>query len=850
MKHLHLLGLLLLSCPCLLLCAVTPVVAGIRREAEALVKWKASLANADESLGPWSLANSTSLCRWTHITCDLAGHITELDLGGVSLKGTLDEFDFSAFSHMEKLILSYNVLYGTIPAGIGNLTSLVELDISWNWDLRGIIPPSIGQLKHLVVLRMPGFTFNGVLPEEIGNLTRLEELNLQNTNLNGTLDEFDFSGFPHLRKLNLIRNVLYGTIPAGIGNLTSLVELDISWNWDLRGIIPPSIGQLKHLALLRMPGFGINGVLPEEIANLTSLEELDLNSVNLTGSIPPTIGMLVKLQNLNLQVNNLTGSIPLEIGNMTELQALYLGDNYLEGQLPGTISHLTNLWCLELARNQLGGHIFPELGNSSHLEVIDIANNNFSGVFPSSVCGGGTLTLAWARYNGFTSIRQQTFQNCTTLMTIDFTANNIVADIRDYFGDLPLPGRLRVIAFSQNQLYGTLLTDQGEVFICNHPGLNHVDLSHNSLHGGLSKCFWEMPRLTFIDLSSNSFSGVVPFSRTCEDTLKYLHLANNHFEGAFPLALRKCKTLTGLDLGGNNFSGTIPSWISRSLPGLKFLRLSTNMFEGVIPPQILHFQKLWLLDLSRNKLTGPVPDDFTNFTGMAYEHGQGEPASGWYYYQAPQIQIVWKNVEYFYIMLRAGMAGIDLSGNSLSEEIPNGLTALVGLRYLNLSGNHLSGCIPEDIGNLVLLESLDLSGNQLWGEIPPSFADLKSITALNLSSNGLSGRIPTGDQLRTLTDPSIYSNNPGLCGAPLEDCINSSTPTQTEKSLDEDREALWLYCFVVAGFMCGFWLYWGMFIFRSETWRCAFYQYVDNMQAKATKKIYSCMSRFQASVSE
>src|SRR4051812_38030380 len=102
--------------------------------------------------------------------------------------------------------------------------------------------------------------------------------------------------------------------------------------------------------------------------------------------------------------------------------------------------------------------------------------------------------------------------------------------------------------------------------------------------------------------------------------------------------------------------------------------------------------------------------------------------------------------------------------------------------YLNLSGNYLSGCIPEDIGNLVLLESLDLSRNQLSGEIPPSLAGLKSISSLNLSSNSLSGRIPTGNQLRTLVDLSIYSNNSGLCGFPLEDCVNSPTSTQNEMS--------------------------------------------------------------------
>ncbi|XP_044346338.1 MDIS1-interacting receptor like kinase 2-like [Triticum aestivum] len=641
MKHLHLLGLLLLSCPCLLLCTVTPVVVGIRREAEALVKWKASLDSADDSFGSWSLANSASLCRWTYITCDSARHIKELSIFKASL--------------------------------------------------------------------------------------------------NGTLDEFDFSAFPQLKSLYLLDTGLYGTIPAGIGNLTSLVMLEIHRSPYLRGAIPRSIGQLKHLALLHLTFLGLNGTLPEEIGNLTKLEKLELHSVTLTGSIPPTIGMLGKLQELRLVGNNLTGSIPMEIGNMTQLQIMELESNYLEGQLPGTIFHMVKLLYMILSENQLVGTISPELGNSS-LWYVDIAHNNFSGVFPPSICVAGALSAVSAGHNGFTGIHRQTFQNCTTLERVDFTANNIVAELSDCFSEHP--GQLKAMAFSQNQVHGTLLMDRGEDFLCNFTHLHLLDLSSNALHGGLTKCFWDMQNLQFIDLSSNSFSGVVPFSSTCQDQLKYLFLANNNFTGAFPLGLKTCKKLAVLDLGGNNFSG---------------------------------------------------------------------------------------------------MAGIDLSGNSLSQEIPNGFTTLLGLRYLNLSGNHLSGCIPEDIGNLVLLESLDLSRNQLRGEIPRGFADLKSISNLNLSTNMLSGRIPMGDQLRTLDDPSIYSNNLGLCGSPLEDCVSSSTPTQAETSLDEDRETLWFYCFVAAGFISGFWLYLG-FLFRSETWRYSFYQYVDNMQAKVTKKIRSCIS--------
>ena len=47
------------------------------------------------------------------------------------------------------------------------------------------------------------------------------------------------------------------------------------------------------------------------------------------------------------------------------------------------------------------------------------------------------------------------------------------------------------------------------------------------------------------------------------------------------------------------------------------------------------------------------------------------------------------------------MTGIDLSGNSLSGEIPSELTSLKGMQFLNISrNNNLSGSIPKDIGNL------------------------------------------------------------------------------------------------------------------------------------------------------
>ena len=151
-----------------------------------------------------------------------------------------------------------------------------------------------------------------------------------------------------------------------------------------------------------------------------------------------------------------------------------------------------------------------------------------------------------------------------------------------------------------------------------------------------------------------------------------------------------------------------------------------------------------------------------------------------------------------------------------------------------MSGNYLSGGIPEHIGNLTLLECLDLSWNRLEGSIPLSMSDLLSLTSLNLSNNNLSGEIPTGYQLRTLDDASIYSNNPGLCGFPLNTTCNNSIPRSNIHG--QEYETLSLCYWVIAGFVFGFWLWFGA-LFLCKSWRFAFFNCVDATQYGSVKKI-------------
>jgi hypothetical protein len=349
-----------------------------------------------------------------------------------------------------------------------------------------------------------------------------------------------------------------------------------------------------------------------------------------------------------------------------------------------------------------------------------------------------------------------------------------------------------------------------------------------------------------MDLSDNTFSGIVQTSTDSDLLLRSVQLANNNLMGEFPLVFKRCRRLVILDLGENKFSGTIPSWIGSSNPLLRVLRIPSNMLHGSIPWQLSQLSSLQLLDLAGNSLVGSIPTSFTNFTSMMQPKTELDlPMEVRYpvlhyvlsYTYSCQVKVNWKSQYHIFQGNIALMTGIDLSSNSLSGDIPPELTNLEGLRFLNLSRNRLSGCIPKGIGNFSTLESLDLCWNQLSGSIPSGISQLMSLGSLNLSNNNLSGEIPTGSQLQTLAEPSIYSNNFGLCGFPLNMvCSYGSNYTPAPSRQSQDLEALSWYYSVLAGLTFGFWLWSGpLLVFKP--WRVVIFRYIDHMQYKAVQII-------------
>ena len=166
-------------------------------------------------------------------------------------------------------------LKGIIPANIGDLTGLTEINLSWN-NLEGPIPKEIGKLTGLTNLDLSINKLVGPIPKEIGELKQLEKLKLYSNNLSGKIPD-KIGNLINLKTLDLHSNNLSGKIPE-INNLNKLGWLSLGEN-DLEGSIPTEIGNFINLTLLDLSDNNFSGFLPD-ISQLVKLTYLNLNNLD------------------------------------------------------------------------------------------------------------------------------------------------------------------------------------------------------------------------------------------------------------------------------------------------------------------------------------------------------------------------------------------------------------------------------------------------------------------------------------------------------------------------------------------------------------------------------------------
>ncbi len=122
-----------------------------------------------------ALYNSTDGDNWVN---NEGWKTSPLHTDGFSLPGTEDNWDGITVNNdqVEKIYLGSNNLSGTIPAELGNLSSLKELGLNDN-RLEGNIPAVLSNLSYLTYLALQSNKLSGSIPLSLIYLSLLSDLN-------------------------------------------------------------------------------------------------------------------------------------------------------------------------------------------------------------------------------------------------------------------------------------------------------------------------------------------------------------------------------------------------------------------------------------------------------------------------------------------------------------------------------------------------------------------------------------------------------------------------------------------------------------------------------------------------
>ena len=712
--------------------------------------------------------------------------VTAIDLEERNLTGVVPKA-LSGLTALEILRLGRNRLAGAIPESLANLRRLQVLDLEDN-RLGGTVPAALGDMPALAVLRVGGNRFARCPP--------LEVYAVADHDLDTAIP--CVGDIASGRGLAADAAVLLAARDALAGDAALNWSLDLpipAWRGVMLGGAPPRV---VGLTLIRT---GLNGRIPPELGGLTRLVVLRLNGNRLGGPIPDELGGLADLRIIVLQDNELTGPVPASLGALPRLLRLHLGGNDLSGDLPPGLCAIPyrdfgpQIVCAPSAEEA------PPFAWPSGSSVVpsgdlpQVAPRTRSAALSVPAGGGGPQTLCLTSQTTPTLL-----DDCKALLSArDRLAG---AGRLNWRADTPIerwrgvtvagdPRRVIALELPDAELDGTLPPELGAL-----SALRILALNGNALRGAVPAALGELHAMETLRLNRNRLTGSLPEQLGALASLSLLRLGGNDFAGCPPLALRRVAdhdlddtlclplpedavrlaadaalllamrdSLTGggaaldwsretpvndwggvtvagaplrvvaLDLSGAELRGYLPPELA-GLDGLVELRLGDNRLTGPIPAELGSLSRLTVLALDNNLLHGSIPEELMALAGLSVLRLGGNRLEGC----PPRALRTIAALDM--LCLPLGAHRYALAGDA--EALLSARDALAGSGFLNWNED-----TPVDAWRGVIVNgapprvtALDLADAGLDGRIPAALASLDALTALRLDGNALAGPVP------------------------------------------------------------------------------------------------------------
>ena len=679
----------------------------------------------------------------TEVTAAMLAGITHLNLSYRGITQLLDG-DFAGLTAMTSLSLNGNSLTALPSKDIfSDLTALNVLDLSRNLLTKDLQPTVFSGLTALRTLNLNNNRMSELPAGLFNGLTALRTLNLQN-------------GIGEIRSIS--------SLPAGIfDDLTALSSLDLSFN--RLTTFPPGIFsnlaslnslKLNKNSLARVPDTAFSGFQGQLNTMHTGSQDPNgqffygaikiyvyLNQIGNTVTVTVPAGAFKELKvdliissddamstapttaTITLPVGELTGSLVLSPSGGETLTARFAAtDDFVRHPgLGGT--QLGGIRALRFVRGtNVAGFCDRTAAVRDALLALDQVSNNCYTVTPGQLVGVTTLDLS---SQSISALKAGDFAGLTAMTQLNLSGNSLATLPAGVFSGLP--------ALVSLDLGGNQFTDlPNDTFTGLTTALTTLSAGNQTsanANANLSLYLSQIGNTVTATLPTAAFAAttanltVSSDDTNVADITQTISIPVGQTSGTTTLTPTSSDTLTAAFDATTplTFAGITPTGLSIATPNLElvagFCSRTTEVQAAIItaiggsPAETCttvtstHLAGIATLDLSGDSITALRPGDFAGLTTVTE---------------------------------------IDLSGNNSIAALPSNLFANLGtVTTLDLSGSGLAALSADTFSGLTALQTLDLSDNSITSllEGAGAFSSLAALLTLHLNDNAIQ-IVPTG----------------------------------------------------------------------------------------------------------